>query len=122
MVGMEMVTLVSSADILGDLGLRTSNKYFGISFIRMKRKGVEYCPVIMRYATVKRAIAQDRCMVTYAQFGQAFLEQMVFTVAAPPPPPSQAKIAQTAMYTPLKRLLCLSKISDAHSDFNAESG
>ena len=119
MVGMEMVTLVSSADILGDLGLRTSNKYFGISFIQMKRKGVEYCPVIMRYATVKREIPQDRCMVTYAQFGQAFLEQMVFT--APPPPP-QAKIAQTAMYTPLKRLLCLSKISDAHSDFNAESG
>ena len=87
MVGMEMVTLVSSADILGDLGLRTSNKYFGISFIQMKRKGVEYCPVIMRYATVKREIAQDRCMVTYAQFGQAFLEQMVFSAAAPPPPP-----------------------------------
>ena len=36
MVGTEMVTLVSSADILG---LRTSIKYVGRSFIQMKRKG-----------------------------------------------------------------------------------
>ena len=31
----------------------------------MKRKGVAYCPLIMRYATVKGELAQDRCLVTY---------------------------------------------------------
>ena len=36
MVGAEMVTLVSSPDILG---LRTSIKYVSRSFIQMKRKG-----------------------------------------------------------------------------------
>ena len=47
-----------------------------VSFVRgysviiwMQRKGVNYCPVIMRYATVKRELAQDRCIVTYVQFG-----------------------------------------------------
>ena len=79
MVGMEMVTLVSSADILG---LRTSIKYVGRSFIQMKRKGVDYYPVIMRYATVKRELAQDRCMITCVEFGQDF-----FWANAPPPPP-----------------------------------
>ena len=102
MVGTEMVTLVSAADILR---LRTSIKYVGRSFIQMKRKGVDYCPVIMRYATVKRELAHDRRMVTYILFGQEFLGQMVYR------PGPQAKIAHTPMCTPLKRL-CLSKISE----------
>ena len=87
-----------------------------VSFVRgysviiwMQRKGVDYCPVIMRYATVKRELAQDRLLLMY-NLGNKFFGQMVYR-------PLWQKIART----PLKRL-CLAKISEAHSDFNAESG
>ena len=65
-------------------------------------KGVDYYPVIMRYATVKRELAQDRCMITCVEFGQDFFWANV------PPSPAKAKIAHTPMCTPLKRL-CLCK-------------
>ena len=87
-----------------------------VSFVRgysviiwMQRKGVDYCPVIMRYATVKRELAQDRLLLMY-NLGNNFFGQMVYR-------PLWQKIART----PLKRL-CLAKISEAHFDFNAESG
>ena len=107
-----MVTLVSSVDILG---LRTRMKCVGRSFIQMKRKGVDYYPVIMRYATVKRELAQDRCMITCVEFGQDF-----FWANAPPPPnPPRQKLPIRLCVLLLNGCACL---SDAHSDFNTESG
>ena len=77
----------------------------------MKRKGVDYCPEIMRYATVKRELAQDSFMVTYMyNLRKTFLGKW-FT----PPPPAKLPIRLSVL-----------RLSDgachAHSDFNAESG
>ena len=77
----------------------------------MKRKGVDYCPEIMRHATVKRELAQDSFMVTYMyHLRKTFLGKW-FT----PPPPAKLPIRPSVL-----------RLSDgachAHSDFNAESG
>ena len=66
----------------------------------MKRKGVDYYPVIMRYATVKRELAQHSFMVTYMyNLSKTFLGKW-FT----PPPGKNCPYAHL------------------YSDFDAESG
>ena len=80
----------------------------------MKRKGVDYCPVIMRYATVKRELAQDSFMVTYMyNLRKTFLGKWF----PPPPPTPQAKLPIRPSVPRLSDGAC-----HAHSDFNAESG
>ena len=72
----------------------------------MKRKGVDYCPVIMRYATVKRELAQDSFIVTYMyNLRNTFLGKW-FTAHPPPPPPG--KIAHTPICTLRGISLCFS--------------
>ena len=78
----------------------------------MKRKGVDYCPEIMRYATVKRELAQDSFIFTYMyNLRNTFLGKW-FT-----PPPPQAKLPIRASVLRLSDGAC-----HVHSDFNAESG
>ena len=57
----------------------------------MKRKGVDYCPVIMRYATVKRGLAQDSFMVTYMYNLRKTILGKWFTATPTPPPPPPGK-------------------------------
>ena len=108
MVGTEMVTLVSSADILG---LRTSiklNKSVEHLF-RWKGKGSIIVP--WSWGTPQLREGSRRIvswlLICYVQFEEDYFGQMVYRHPHPPPP-HQAKIAYTPICTPLKRR-CLSR-------------
>ena len=89
MVGTEMVTLVSSADILG---LRTSIKYVGRSFIQMKRKGSIIVPWSWGTSQLRESSRRIDAWLLRYNLGKNFLGQVVYRQPPPLPLPPCKKL------------------------------